>query len=57
MNRFQLRKLRKQLDDQFSETYYKAMNAFEGEAMSFISLAGTRVTVQNGRRVEQSKEV
>jgi hypothetical protein len=57
MNRFQLRKLRKQLDDQFSETYYKAMNAFEGEAMSFISLAGKRVTVQNGRRLEHNEKV
>jgi len=55
MDRFKLRKLRKQLDEQFSETYYKALNAVEGEAMSFVSLSKARVTVQNGRRTQHEE--
>lgn len=51
MNRLQLRKLRNILDGQFAETYYEAINAVEGSAMSFVALNGDRVTVQNGRRL------
>lgn len=55
MTRLQLRQLRKVLDAQFAETYWAAMNAVEGAAMCFVSLAGKRVTVQNGRRLEEGK--
>lgn len=51
MNRLQLRKLRKMLDNQFAETYYGAMHTLNGSAMSFVALNGDRVTVQNGRRL------
>lgn len=54
MNRFQLRNLRKQLDNQFAEAYWQAMNAVEGSGMSFVSLARKRVTVQNGRRIQHN---
>lgn len=56
MKRFQLRNLRKQLDNQFAEAYWQSMNAVDGAALCFVSLGGKRVIVQNGRRLELKGE-